>query len=65
MSDICPGTCVHLNSDKKYCKEWKRKLGYSKHKGAISFTAFFKCKECMAMDNDDLFEEIMREENAK
>ena len=46
MSSYCISTCPHLDADKKRCREFKRKLAYSKQTGAVNFTVFEKCPLC-------------------
>ena len=53
MSLYCPDTCVHLDYKKKYCKEWKQKLGYMKRTGNVSFTVFETCDECRQIFLED------------
>jgi len=58
MDEYC-SLCTHLNEGRKYCEKWRKRLGYTKYKGAISFTAFDKCDECKAEDDDKLLMKIL------
>lgn len=43
----CNGCCEHLEKEHRHtCSKYKEKLAYIRRKGAISFTAHEKCKQC-------------------
>ena len=44
------GPCVHVDPRKRECKEWHRKLAYSKISGPVSTLVFEKCRECRDLE---------------
>lgn len=62
----CNEECVHLDKVKSICKEWFRhKLEFTVKKlpDGTNQKTFIQCEECRAIDDDELFAEIMRRES--
>lgn len=41
------GNCEHVNSKKKKCDKYNKKLGYMKYSSkSLSYISFERCREC-------------------
>jgi len=50
MSAYCEEICIHLDTAKKRCLEFKKKLAYSKYSGVVNYTVFEKCDACKSFE---------------